>query len=50
MAKRSECRGRRPDIIYVFGINDGEELKTVFYDDEENKKIILEKMFDNNVR
>ncbi len=36
MAKRSECRGRRPDIIYVFGINDGEELKTVFYDDEEN--------------
>lgn len=36
MAKRQECRGRQPDIVYVFGINDGEELKTVFYDDEEN--------------
>ena len=36
MAKREECRGRRPDIVFVFGINDGEELKTVFYDDEEN--------------
>lgn len=36
MAKREECRGRRPDIIYVFGINDAEPLKTVFYDDEEN--------------
>ena len=36
MAKREECRGRQPDIVYVFGINDGEELKTVFYDDEEN--------------
>ena len=34
MAKREECRGRQPDIVYVFGINDGEELKTVFYDDE----------------
>lgn len=36
MAKREECRGRRPDIVYIFGINDGEQLKTVFYDDEEN--------------
>ena len=36
MAKREECRGRRPDIVYVFGINDGEDLKTVFYDDDEN--------------
>lgn len=36
MAKREECRGRRPDIIYVFGINDNEPLKTIFYDDEEN--------------
>ena len=36
MATREECRGRRPDIVYVFGINDGEDLKTVFYDDEEN--------------
>ena len=36
MAKREECRGRRPDIVFVFGINDGEDLKTVFYDDEEN--------------
>ena len=36
MATREECRGRRPDIVYVFGINDGEELKTVFYDDNQN--------------
>lgn len=36
MATREECRGRRPDIVYIFGINDGEELKTVFYDDIEN--------------
>ena len=36
MATREECRERRPDIVYVFGINDGEDLKTVFYDDEEN--------------
>lgn len=36
MAKREECRGRRPDIVYVFGINDNEPLKTVFYDDKEN--------------
>ena len=36
MATREECRGRRPDIVYVFGINDGEDLKTVFYDDDEN--------------
>lgn len=36
MAKREECRGRRPDIVFVFGINDGEDLKTVFYDDDEN--------------
>ena len=36
MATKEECRGRCPDIIFVFGINDGEELKTVFYDDKEN--------------
>ena len=36
MAKREECRGRRPDIVFIFGINDGEDLKTVFYDDDEN--------------
>ena len=36
VATKEECRGRRPDIIYVFGINDGEELKTVCYDDDEN--------------
>ena len=37
MARKEECRGRKPDIIYVFGAtDDGEELKTVFYDDKEN--------------
>ena len=37
MAKVEECRGRKPDMIYVFGATDEDkELKTVFYDDEEN--------------
>ena len=37
MARIEECRGRKPDIIYVFGATDDEDdLKTVFYDDEEN--------------
>jgi energy-coupling factor transporter ATP-binding protein EcfA2 len=37
MARSEETRGRKPDIIYVFGAkDDGEELKTVFYDDIEN--------------
>ncbi|WP_338630553.1 phosphoenolpyruvate carboxykinase [Clostridium baratii] len=39
MARKEECRGRKPDMIYVFGANDedGDEgLKTVFYEDKEN--------------
>ncbi|CUP90196.1 hypothetical protein [Clostridium baratii] len=39
MARKEECRGRKPDMIYVFGANDedGDEgLKTIFYDDKEN--------------
>lgn len=37
MAKVEECRGRKPDMIYVFGATDeDEELKTVFYDDKDN--------------
>ena len=37
MARKDECRGRKPDIIFVHGASDdGDELKTVFYDDEEN--------------
>jgi hypothetical protein len=37
MARSEETRGRKPDIVYVFGAkDDGEELKTVFYDDIEN--------------
>ncbi|GKX66776.1 phosphoenolpyruvate carboxykinase [Inconstantimicrobium mannanitabidum] len=37
LAKIEEYRGRKPDLIYVYGARDeGEELKTVFYDDEEN--------------
>ena len=37
MAKRDECRNRKPDIIYVFGGTDKEDdFKTVFYDDVEN--------------
>ncbi|MBD7911370.1 MULTISPECIES: phosphoenolpyruvate carboxykinase [Clostridium] len=37
MARKEECRGRKPDIVYVYGATDeGQELKTVFYDDSEN--------------
>ena len=39
MAKIEECRGRKPDIVFVFGANDQEELKTIFYDDDENNTI-----------
>lgn len=37
MARKEECRGRKPDIIYVYGATDeSDEVKTVFYDDKEN--------------
>lgn len=37
MARKEECRGRKPDAIFVFGAtDDGDELKTVFYDDKKN--------------
>ena len=37
MARSEETRGRKPDIVYVYGAKDeGEELQTVFYDDNEN--------------
>lgn len=37
MARKDECRGRKPDIIFVHGASDdGDELKTVFYDDDKN--------------
>lgn len=38
MARSEETRGRKPDIIYVFGAKDedDDELKTVFFDDEQN--------------
>lgn len=37
MARSEETRGRKPDIVYVFGArDDGEELQTVFYDDVKN--------------
>ncbi|WP_238915341.1 phosphoenolpyruvate carboxykinase [Clostridium sp. YIM B02555] len=37
MARSEETRGRKPDIIYVFGAkDDDDELKTVFFDDAQN--------------
>ncbi|NFI95244.1 phosphoenolpyruvate carboxykinase [Clostridium botulinum] len=38
MARTEEIRGRRPDIVFVFGANDenGKDLKTVFYNDDKN--------------
>lgn len=37
MARVEEYRGKKPDLVYVFGGRDNEgEKKTVFYDDKEN--------------
>jgi len=37
MAKEEDCRGKKPDIIYVFGAkDDNNEVRTLFYDDEKN--------------
>jgi energy-coupling factor transporter ATP-binding protein EcfA2 len=37
LARCEEYRGRKPDLVYVFGATDDEnEDKTVFYDDKEN--------------
>ena len=36
MAKPSEYRGKKPDLIYAFGDKDGDEVRTVFYNDTEN--------------
>ena len=37
LARVEECRGVKPDLIYVFGAKDEEEEgKTCFYDDEKN--------------
>ncbi|WP_294371390.1 phosphoenolpyruvate carboxykinase [uncultured Clostridium sp.] len=38
MARSEETRGRKPEMIFVFGAkdDDGEELKTVFYEDDKN--------------
>ncbi|ASW43623.1 phosphoenolpyruvate carboxykinase [Clostridium isatidis] len=38
MARCEEYRGKKPDLVFVFGARDkGEEKKTVFYDDKENE-------------
>lgn len=37
MARKEECRGRKPDAIFVFGATEEtDELKTIFYDDKKN--------------
>lgn len=37
MARLEEYRGKKPDLVYVFGANDNSgKKKTVFYDDKEN--------------
>ncbi|NME82436.1 phosphoenolpyruvate carboxykinase [Clostridium sp. SM-530-WT-3G] len=41
MARSEEARGRKPDMIFVFGAkDDGEDLKTVFYEDEKNDIVL----------
>lgn len=37
LARLEEYRGKKPDLVYVFGAKDGEgDKKTVFYDDKDN--------------
>lgn len=37
MARLEEYRGKKPDLVYVFGARDNDgDKKTVFYDDKEN--------------
>ena len=37
MARKDECRGKKPDLIYIYGAKDSEgDAKTVFYNDEKN--------------
>lgn len=37
LAKEDEYRGKKPDIVYVFGVRDNNEnMQTIFYDDKEN--------------
>ncbi|MBD7914063.1 phosphoenolpyruvate carboxykinase [Clostridium sp. Sa3CUN1] len=37
MARLEEYRGKKPDLVYVFGAKDSEgDKKTVFYDDKDN--------------
>ena len=36
MAKPSEYRGKKPDLIYAFGDKDGDDVRTVFYNDKDN--------------
>ncbi|MGL4991602.1 MAG: phosphoenolpyruvate carboxykinase [Sarcina sp.] len=40
MAKPSEYRGKKPDIIYAYGAKDGDEVKTVFYEDKKNDMMV----------
>lgn len=42
MARTEEIRGRRPDIVFVFGANDEnrKDLKTVFYNDDKNDMML----------
>lgn len=41
MARLEEYRGKKPDLVYVFGARDNDgDKKTVFYDDKENDIMI----------
>ena len=41
MARSEETRGRKPEMIFVFGAkDDGEDLKTVFYEDDKNDIVL----------
>ena len=40
MAKSDEYRGKKPDIIYVFGAKEDGPLRTEFYDDSKNDMMV----------
>lgn len=41
LAREEEYRGEKPDVVYLFGAREeGDSLKTVFFDDEENNMML----------
>ncbi|MGL5574782.1 MAG: phosphoenolpyruvate carboxykinase [Sarcina sp.] len=49
MAKPSEYRGKKPDLIYAYGDKDGDDVRTVFYNDTKNDIMVGYVNYSENV-